>query len=81
MPHDKPDPAEDLYRGYHQFVNEHGDAYGSFEVFWDDQDDGGDGNRIYGWYWWPCMPGCLPDGEPTGPFRTSGAAYDDAMGN
>lgn len=23
-----------------------------------------------GWYWWACFPGCLPDGEPNGPFAT-----------
>lgn len=23
-----------------------------------------------GWYWWPCIPGCLPDGEAMGPFAT-----------
>lgn len=27
-----------------------------------------------GWYYWFCMPGCLPDSEPIGPFRTSGRA-------
>lgn len=23
-----------------------------------------------GWYWWTCLPGCLPDSEPIGPFET-----------
>lgn len=27
-----------------------------------------------GWYFWPCRPGCLPDGEPTGPYRKEGGA-------
>lgn len=31
-----------------------------------------------GWYWWPCFPGCLPDGEPFGPFETVDAARLDA---
>jgi hypothetical protein len=31
-----------------------------------------------GWYYWPCFPGCLPDGEPTGPFDTEEAALADA---
>jgi hypothetical protein len=31
-----------------------------------------------GWYWWPCFPGCLPDGEPSGPFETEAEAIADA---
>jgi hypothetical protein len=31
-----------------------------------------------GWYWWACFPGCLPDGEPSGPFDTMQEAIDDA---
>jgi hypothetical protein len=31
-----------------------------------------------GWYWWACFPGCLPDGEPTGPFETEAEALADA---
>lgn len=31
-----------------------------------------------GWYWWPCFPGCLPDGDPTGPFKTEAEAIADA---
>jgi hypothetical protein len=27
-----------------------------------------------GWYWWACFPGCLPDGEPFGPFATKDEA-------
>ena len=23
-----------------------------------------------GWYWWTCMPGCLPDSSPFGPFES-----------
>ena len=33
-----------------------------------------------GYYWWPCFPECLPDGEPTGPFETAAAALADARG-
>ena len=32
-----------------------------------------------GWYWWACMPGCLPDGDPIGPFNTQQAAIDDGQ--
>lgn len=27
-----------------------------------------------GWYWWPCLPGCLPDGEASGPFVSEAKA-------
>ena len=30
-----------------------------------------------GYYWWPCFPGCLPDGEPIGPFTN----YNEALAN
>ena len=71
-------------------VGEHGEPvdYGSFEVFYDDADEAfghkrnfdGDGKPVEaGWYWWVCFPGCLPDGDPCGPFRTSREAYTDAI--
>ena len=31
-----------------------------------------------GFYWWPCYPGCLPDGEPSGPFETEEEALENA---
>lgn len=31
-----------------------------------------------GWYWWACFPGCLPDGDPIGPFDTEAKALADA---
>jgi len=34
-----------------------------------------------GWYWWPCFPGCLPDGDPNGPFATQAEALADAQDN
>jgi hypothetical protein len=30
-----------------------------------------------GWYWWSCFPGCLPDGDPIGPFETEQEAMAD----
>jgi hypothetical protein len=30
------------------------------------------------WWWWSCFPGCLPDGDPSGPFDTEDEALDDA---
>ncbi len=32
-----------------------------------------------GWYWWPCFPGCLPDGAPAGPFDSAAEAEEDAQ--
>lgn len=31
-----------------------------------------------GWFWWTCMPGCLPDSAPMGPFKTHDEALADA---
>jgi len=31
-----------------------------------------------GWYYWFCLPGCLPDSDPMGPFETEAAALADA---
>jgi len=40
-----------------------------------------DGERLYelGWYWWTCLPGCLPDSDPVGPFETEADALADAQ--
>ena len=35
----------------------------------------------YLWFWWSCFPGCLPDGEPLGPFDTEADALADAQDN
>ena len=32
-----------------------------------------------GWYWQACFPGCLPDGDPMGPFATEQDAIDDSQ--
>lgn len=55
--------------GYHAF------RIGTFEVFHVDKKTE---ELTPGWYWWPCLPGCLPDGEANGPFTSSTAAYRDA---
>lgn len=34
--------------------------------------------RQFGWFWWSCFPGCLPDSEPMGPFDTEAEALADA---
>jgi len=74
----------DNEQGYHSFHNEDGEPYGSFEVFWTDgdgeQDEDGSISGA-GWYWFACFPGCLPDGEPCGPFGSSSQARSDADEN
>ena len=32
-----------------------------------------------GWFYWFCFPGCLPDGDPVGPFDTEDEALADAQ--
>jgi hypothetical protein len=80
---------------YHAFKDDEGNESGSFEVFEIDE-RGYSGGRPFvlphepgeeayglaapGWYWWACFPGCLPDGEPNGPFTTEQEAIDDAQG-
>ena len=55
---------------YHTFTDEDGNTFGSFEFF-----------EEKGFYWWPCFPGCLPDTDedPTGPFTSYDAAFQDAQ--
>lgn len=38
----------------------------------------GDGETMgAGWYAWECLPGCLPDGEPYGPYDSEAEALAD----
>jgi hypothetical protein len=32
-----------------------------------------------GWYWQSCFPGCLPDGDPIGPFPSKSEALAAAQ--
>lgn len=32
-----------------------------------------------GWYWRTCFPGCLPDGDPDGPYDTEEEALNAAQ--
>lgn len=72
----------DTHEGYHQFhAAETQEPFGSFEVFWSDgapEDIDGECAEPAGWYWHACSPGCLPDGDPSGPFATSRDAREDA---
>lgn len=64
----KAPPAPDK-SGFHSVPGLH------FEV-WTDYDDV---NNKMVWFWWACLPGCMPDGECNGPFESSLAAYSDAI--
>ena len=35
----------------------------------------------FGWYYWYCSPGCLPDSNPFGPFDTEAEALEDMRKN
>lgn len=61
---------------YHSFLSDTGEEYGSFEIFeaWQMNDD-----LPNGFYWHACFPGCMPDGEPNGPFETEEQALQNAQ--
>ena len=51
-------------------------ALPDIEVFYARTGELGD-DRYCGYYYWACFPGCLPDGDPVGPFETEEEALDD----
>ena len=65
---------------FHQFTDSQGNKTGSFEVFYYYDAFPKTSERIgdKGFYWWPCFPGCLPDGDPIGPFESEQDAIKDA---
>lgn len=67
---------------YYKFLDEYSaQPYGScevFEVVSGDHPSGSGETLEPGWYWWACFPGCLPDGDPVGPFETEEDACEDA---
>ncbi len=64
---------------YHKFKDEDGNEYGSFEVYYAAKGGSTSEGMDAGWYWQACFPGCLPDGDPVGPFETEQEAIDDAQ--
>lgn len=64
---------------YYQFQSETGESYGSFQVFQVLPYESVEEELAAGFYWWACFPGCLPDGEPCGPFFTEAEAIADAQ--
>ena len=76
---------------YYEFASDSGTGYGSLEAFHvsselavflkDVAAFNGDGETVEpGWYWWPCFPGCIADGDAVGPFETEREAVEDAGG-
>lgn len=70
---------------YYRFKDYNGNDYGSFETVRVTRSDRADWGRDEdgclfrcGWYWRACFPGCLPDSDPIGPFRSEAAAIRDA---
>lgn len=62
--------------GFHRLEDD-----SSIEIFFADAQVAADLEVEPGWYWWACLPGCLPDSDkPTGPFNTSDNALADAKG-
>lgn len=60
---------------YYRFISpETAEEYGSFHVEYIASDP----YLEPGWYWYACLPGCLPDGEHMGPFRTQAEAIENA---
>ncbi len=51
----------------------------SIEVFYADRRLETFGRCGAGWFWWCRQRGFSPEGQPTGPFATSYAAYRHAM--
>lgn len=66
----------DSFEGYHRFhAEETQEELGSFLVYWEN------GQLLdfgAGWYWVSEFPGCLPDGERSGPFASSRQALESA---
>jgi hypothetical protein len=52
----------------------------SIEVFYADRALETFGSAGTGWFWWFRPRGFPPEGQPTGPFATSYAAYRHALG-
>ena len=62
---------------YHRFRGDDDEEYGSFLVFYSTDYT----HDESGWYWCPCFPGCMPDGEASGPFPCEADAIADAQGS
>lgn len=71
-------PRRDAFAGYHTWGS--GTSFEVFHVDAEHVQHSAEPTQV-GWYWWPCHPGCLPDGDIAGPFLTAEGAYLDAIGD
>lgn len=53
------------------------DGWVSFD--WRGDPDPCDPADYEGWYWQACFPGCLPDGDPMGPYPTESECMQAAQ--
>lgn len=74
--------AEVFFMSYREFVTAENYTWMG-EMMQEGQRDGFSNfqtaSDLKGWYWWACFQGCLPDGDPIGPFETEQEAIDDAQ--
>jgi hypothetical protein len=66
IPHRGRGPPKETNMAYHYIHDD--DAQASLETFFEDG----------GWYYWWCLPGCLPDSDPNGPFANEQDCLDEA---
>jgi len=71
---------EKSFRRRDRRMTEHSPYDGKYETFYRTKQaneiDGWEEDE--GWFWWTCIPGCLPDSDPMGPFATEQEAEHDA---
>jgi hypothetical protein len=75
-PHALPD-VETFYIGTVRHYRDRLDCFRCSD--WANDEDNTPHSEHVGWYWVPCFPGCIPDGEPSGPFTTEAEAVEDAQ--
>lgn len=78
--------VEVFYVGKSDFLNAEKDSW-QYDALWDYAADNEATPRdvcavaLSGYYYWFCFPGCLPDSDPSGPFKTEVEALADAQSN
>ena len=56
------------------------DAMEDNAVDWEDKESVKlESESLAGWYYWTCYPGCLPEGDAIGPFKTEFEAATEAI--
>lgn len=51
------------------------------DLMLDTTDPQTEAEALTGYYYWACLPGCLPDSDPVGPFASAADALADAQDN